>query len=211
MAFRIFEINAGAAVAEAEAITFIELASAGDPNAKSRLIYPTVAPAAPAFNPVSYFTNPDQRPGFDNNQIWNTPRNTLVETLDDHVLVSFEQNTKDRIVDEIWTAEGGKLSMPTSFLRELRNYHENAPDPEVEGFITWQPQNQGTKTYEVQLVFLQVGADVLMPMAGPEYKPLGGTVGGIAGPDGDLGIEFANAGWQTETITQRLRIVSELP
>jgi hypothetical protein len=98
--------------------------------------------------------------------------------------------------------------MPIAFYRELRNYHENPPDPEVDGFLQWSPANQSTKTFEVQLVTLQLGADLKNPDA-TEFRPIGGD-GTNAGPDGDLGVEFASSGWLDVEVVQILRIVSEV-
>ena len=205
MSLRVYEIFAGAQVEEDDAITFVELASAGDPSAKSTLVYPGTPPP---LNPIAYNSNPDRRLGFDNDQVINLPANTLVETLDDQVLVSFDHTIVDRVVVEKWTVDGGKLSMSAAFFRELRNYHENAPDPEVDGYLRWSPANQSTKTFEIQLVSLQAGSDVLNPDA-TEFRPIGGD-GVTAGPDGDLGIEFASAGWLDVEVIQTLRIVSEV-
>ena len=188
-------------------ISFVELASSGTPAAKSTLVYPGSPPAIPS---TTYFTNPDRRLGFDNDDVSVQPANTLVETLDDQVLVSFARTIVDRTVVEKWTVEGGKLSMPISFYRELRNFHENPPDPDVDGFMRWSPANQSTKTFDVQLVSLEVGADPMNPDA-TEFRPLPhGSSGTIAGPDGDLGVEFANSGWLEVEVTQVLRIVAEV-
>ncbi len=212
MGLRVFQYSLGAAVAQASTIRFTELASDGDPAAKSILTFPG---ASPPFPPIVYFTNPDIRRGFDNDSLLLPPSSTLTKTLSSHVLTSFENTIEDRIIEEVWTAEGGKLSMPTGFWRELRNYNENRPDPEVDGFITWQPRNQGSKTYEIQIVHLTAGGDNMLPQVAPEFKPIGGggSVGGqvIAGPDGDLDVMFASSGWQTEEIVLRFRLISELP
>jgi hypothetical protein len=205
MSLRVFEYLAGAPAEETETIVFVSLASAGDPAAKSRLVYPG---SPPALNPILYSTNPDRRLGFDNDDVINAPANTLVETADDQVLVRFEHTIVDRIVVERWTVGGSKLSMSAAFYRELRNYHENPPDPEVDGYLQWSPANQSTKTFEVQLVTLQVGADIRNPDA-TEFRPIGGN-GTNAGPDGDLGVEFASAGWLDAEVVQTLRIVSEV-
>jgi hypothetical protein len=205
MSIRVFEYLAGTPATEEDAIAFVALASAGDPSARSRLVYPG---SPPALNPVTYFTNPDRRLGFDNDDVINAPANTLVETADDQVLVSFGHSIVDRIVVERWTVGGSKLSMSAAFYRELRNYHENPPDPEVDGYLQWSPANQSTKTFEVQLVTLQVGADLKNPDA-TEFRPIGGD-GTNAGPDGDLGVEFASAGWLDAEVVQTLRIVSEV-
>ncbi len=211
MSFRVYQYSLGAAALEAAGISFVELASAGSPLAKSTLVYPGSPPELP---PIVYFTNPDRRPGMDNDTLILPPKRTLVKTLSSKVLVSFGETIVDREVKEIWTNEGGKLSMPTAFYRELRGYDENPPDPETLGNLVWSPANISTKSYEVQIVSLMGGSDLNFPDVSPEFRPLGGggTVGGnvIAGPDGDLGVEFASSGWQTSEIVLHLRILSEV-
>ncbi len=211
MGVRVYQYSQGAAAAEDELISFVELASNGTPGAKSRLVYPG---SPPPFAPVTYFTNPDKRAGFDNDTLILPPARTVVETLDDQVVVGFAQTLRDRIVEETWTNEGGKLSMPTHFYRQLRGYDENQPDPDTVGFVQWFPANQSALGFNVQLVFLTAGGDPVMPMTAPEFRPIGGggNVGGdtIAGPDGDLDVAFASSGWQTEEIKLRLRIVSQV-
>ena len=212
MGTRVYQYSLGAAAATAELITFVELASAGDPLAKSRLVYPG---SPPAFNPITYFVNPDKRGGFDNDQLILPPSRTAVKTLDDHVVISFENTVVDRFVEERWTVDRGKLSMPTSFYRELRNYNENTPDPETLGFIQWFPENQSSLGWNVVFISLNAGTDPEMPMVGPEYRPEGGggNVGGeiIAGPDGDLAAECDSAGWQRDELVLRMLLVSQVP
>jgi hypothetical protein len=53
-----------------------------------------------------------------------------------------------------------------------------------------------------------VGDDMRNP-DGTDFKPIGGD-GVNAGPDGDLGVEFASAGWVDVAIVQTLRIVAEV-
>lgn len=211
MGSRLIQYSQGAAAATQELISFVELASAGDPLAKSRLVFPGSPPPLP---PIVYFTNPDIRRGFDNDQLILPPTRSLIKTLDDHVLTSFDNTIVDRQIEEVWTNEGGKLSMPTSFYRELRNYDENTPDPETVGFIQWSPADQSTLTFNVQFVHLTAGGDPVFPQVAPEFRPRGGggTVDGnvIAAPDGDLGVEFANSGWQREEIVLRLRLISQV-
>lgn len=212
MGLRVFQYSQGAAVAQASAISFVELASTGDPLAKSTLTYPG---ATPPFPPVVYFTNPDMRNGYDNETLMLHPDSSLVKTLSSHVLVSFDRTIVDIQIEEVWTNEGGKLSMPTGMYRELRNYNENRPDPEVDGNIVWQPANQGTISYEVKIVSLTAGGDANLPHVAPEFRPIGGggQVGSniIAGPDGDLDVQFAQSGWQTEEIVLRMQLIAELP
>ncbi len=205
MPTRVYEYFLGTPVETDEGISFIELASAGDPTAKTRLVYPG---SPPALSPITYFANPDRRMGFDNDDLPLVPQRTLVETLDDQVVVSYDRTIVDLQIFEKWTVDGGKLSMSTAMMRELRGYHENPPDPEVDGYITWSPAEQSTKTFEIQLVSLKVGADDKWIDA-TEFRPIGGD-GTIAGPDGDLGVEFASAGWQDVEIVQHFRIISEV-
>lgn len=202
---KIFDIFEGDP-AEAEAgIAFIELASDGDPTAKSRLVYPGSPPELP---PITYFTNPDRRLGFDNDSLINKPAVTMVQTLDDQVKLSFDSTIADRNIIERWTVDGGKLASSIAFYRELRGYFENPPDEDVDGYIEWSPANQSTKTFNVQLVKLQVGSDPMLDDV-TEFRPIGGN-GTNAGPDGGLGVEFDAAGWVDAEMILALRIVSEV-
>jgi hypothetical protein len=208
MGTRVFQYFPGATVETEAAISHVELASAGDPTAKTRLVYPSIAPAAPALNPITYFVNPDRRMGFDNDDLPLLPNRSLVMTVDDQVVLSFPKTVVDIVITEKWTVAGGKLSMSSAMMRELRGYHENPPDPDVLGWITWQPAEQSTRTYQIQMLSLQVGSDINWIDA-TEFRPGGGD-GTIAGPDGDLGVEFASSGWQDVEVVQKFRLIAEV-
>lgn len=203
MGDRVFEILLGTPAEEEEDIVFVPLASAGDLDAKSRLVYPGTSPA---LSPIVYFSNPDRRLGFDNEPIIE-PSSQVIQTLDSQQLLSFTRSIVDVIVVETWTIEAGKLAMPISMYRELRAYILNPPAAGL--FINWEPQNQSTKAYQVQLVSLKAGTSAIPEAA--EFQPRGHGGGAVvAGPADDLDVSLSTSGFLEVQCELTLRIVAEV-
>lgn len=206
MTTRTFQIQLGTPVEEDEGISFVALASAGDPTAKTRIVFPG---SPPPLNPVVYFTNPVRRLGFDNEPL-SDPVSKIIQTLDSQVLQTFNRTLADVIVVERWPIGGG-ISMPMFFWRELRGYAKNKGQIAEGEFIEWYPENQSEKGYQVQLIIVKGGSEPIAEAMEFIPRGQGGVPGGVAGPADDLDVGLQTAGFKTTPVEVRWRLIAELP
>lgn len=139
---------------------FLGTASAGDPRAPRRLVWP--AALTPLLAPLVYALgatplNPTRTLNLDT-QVLPHPRTQVVETLGATRSVRFERALADVVVTEIWGAEAG-ASMTSAFFRLLYEYLRNsALIPAGGPFIAWEPRDRSTRSYAVALLSLSAGS-----------------------------------------------------
>lgn len=161
MGVSLITIQQGEPVVAEEELFFLGTASAGDPRAPRRLVWPTAV--SPLLAPIVYAIGADAtplNPGRTLNldvEVLPHPRVEVVETLGTTRSVRFERGVSDVVVTEIWEAKGG-ASMPTSFFRLLYEYVRNAHLIAAAGpYVIWEPRDRSEKTYEVALLSLTAG------------------------------------------------------
>lgn len=174
---KVYTILQGTPASAAAALTFLGTGSQGTRGALRRLVHPNSS-----FPPITYWGNPDRTFGMDNDALF-SPRVGAFRGLEDTTLVRFDDDIRDVIVTEIWTAvQGVRLSMPTFFWRLLYEYWINEPDysPTAQEYIQYEPRDRNGYTYNVELMRLTVGggaqnnqlfdiADIRQP--GGKYDP----------------------------------------
>ncbi len=151
-------IQQGTPVVVEDALTFLGTGSQGDPTACRRLVWP--ASVSPLLPPLTYTVgstgqcfNPSRTLNLDN-KVLPHPRTSVVETLTTSKVIRFEREDDDVIVTEIWN--GG---MTTALFRLFYDYLINARLLSSTGpFIQWEPRDRSTRTYDVTLLSLTVGA-----------------------------------------------------
>jgi hypothetical protein len=154
-ASRIYSIFAGSPVSAALGVTLLGIGSPATPAAKRRLTHPDTA-----IVPVTYFANPDETDNFDLEPL-PRPDAMALKTLTSTRVVRFEETLEDVIVTERWIGEGAKAAMPSFFFRQLYNLWLNPPDLSVSNpvYVQWEPRDQGTIVYKVELLSLTAGGD----------------------------------------------------
>lgn len=115
-------------------------------------------PDSTTFPPVSYYRNPDFTVNLDN-EVLTAPLATPILTLSSTQLVRFDTNLEDVIISEVWEGSTGRASMPTFLFRELYEYLINPPafDAQNQSYISWQPRDRNTTSYDIQLYQITVG------------------------------------------------------
>jgi len=133
-------------------LQLIGIGAAGDPGALRIMGHPDTI----NFPPITYYKNPDVTVNIDN-ELLRAPITTPVTTLNTTQIVRFERGDDDVIITEIWEAARG-ASMPTFLFRQLYEYLINPPDfdPQAQTYITWQPRDRNTKSYDIQLYEMRV-------------------------------------------------------
>lgn len=162
------------------------------------------------FAPINYYKNPTRTFNLDN-EILPAPIADAVLTLGSRPVVRFERALKDVIVTEVWEGgEGRQASMPTFLFRQLYEYLRNPPvfDPIAQTYITYQPRDRNTKTYNVQFYELRVGGgtgnDKVFDI--DDFRLKAGAV--IMNPLEDL--DVSPTGLITRDVLVKLRVVSEV-
>lgn len=159
MSTSLITIQQGESVVAEEELFFLGTASAGDPRAPRRLVWPSAV--SPLLAPLVYALgsiplNPSRTLNLDT-QVLPHPRTAVVETLGATRTVRFERTLADVVVTEIWEAKAG-ASMTTAFFRLLYEYLVNARSIPAGGpFITWEPRDRSERIYAVALVSLSAG------------------------------------------------------
>ncbi len=151
-------IQQGTPVVVEDALTFLGTGSQGDPAACRRLVWP--ASVSPLLPPLTYTVgsagqcfNPSRTFNLDN-KVLPHPRTSVVETLSTTKVVRFERGDDDVVVTETW--DGG---MTTALFRLFYDYLINASLLSAVGpSIQWEPRDRSTRTYDVALLSLTVGA-----------------------------------------------------
>ncbi len=116
-------------------------------------------PLGATFSKITYYKNPTRTFNLDN-EVLLAPTSNTIKTIGSRQLIRFENELDDIIVTEVWEgAENRQAAMPTFLFRQLYEYLVNPPifDPIAQTFITWEPRDRATKTYNVQLYQLRVG------------------------------------------------------
>lgn len=151
-------IQQGVPVVVEDALTFLGTGSEGDPAACRRLVWP--ASVSPLLPPLTYTIgltgqcfNPMRTLNLDN-KVLPHPRTAVVETLNTTRVIRYERGDDDVVVTETWN--GG---MTTALFRLFYDYLINASLLSATGpFIQWEPRDRSTRTYDVTLLSLTVGA-----------------------------------------------------
>ncbi len=116
-------------------------------------------PLGSTFSKITYYKNPTRNFNLDN-EVLLAPTSSTIKTIGSRQVVRFENELDDIIVTEIWEgAENRQAAMPTFMFRQLYEYLINPPvfSSTAQTFITWEPRDRSTKTYNVQFYQLRVG------------------------------------------------------
>jgi len=154
-AAKTYFIQQGTPVVAAAAVSFLGIGSQGTPEALRILTHPN-----PSLAPLTYWGNPDRDINIDNDVLV-TPIVRTVETEDDTKVIRFERLTRDVVVEEIWLGNDRRAAMPSFFLRQLIEYWLNPPalTGNPGEFITWEPRDRNSRTWQVEFVGLTVGGE----------------------------------------------------
>lgn len=212
MAVKVFQIQQGVPITAQDTTVLLPAGSTGDPTARRRLVHPSSG----VFPPLVYAYNPDRTFNFDegNGTLLLNPITSLPRTLDSTRLIRFEELTRDAVITELWQADGG-LSMPSWFLRKLREYWINEPNNSapIPEFINWEPRDApGGLVFRVQIVRVLIGGEGandftdVRAWGGPN-DPFG-TVGNILTP-ADLE-DVTPTGFADRDVAMVLRIVEDI-
>jgi hypothetical protein len=150
---KIFHYAPAAPTTEETGIRFLPIGSAGTRRALRRMVHPTAG-----IVPIVYWSNPDKTMNLDNDVLAH-PITAAILALSGTKVQRFERETEDIIITEIWQADQGRFSMPTSFARELWNYLHGEPEyaPLAPQYIQWQPRDRNDYTFNVELLSLRIG------------------------------------------------------
>lgn len=199
-ASRVFFIELGTPTPVESTVTIIEAEDAGTPGALRILTHPDTA----NFPPITYSRNPDDDFNVDNDVLV-APLTEILLTEGTTHLSRHVKNLDDGIVTEVWNGGRGQASMPTSFFRLLYEYWKNPPAFSATNptFITWQPRDRNSFTYNVEIVSVLIGRGrvnqefhttrVLEP-------------GGAEIPTAQSAIENGSS-WLVDTVALTMRIV----
>lgn len=138
----------------ADSTVILGSATAGTAGAPRILTHPIGA----TFPALTYYRNPDTDFNVDN-EVLAGPLSSVQLTEGTTQLIRHQRGTDDVIVTEIWSARNGGISMPISFARLLLEYFLNPPvfSAVAQTYITWQPRDKNNRTYNVEIVDLQIG------------------------------------------------------
>lgn len=207
---RLYQIFQGSPITATATPTILGLGPAGDPTSRRRLVHPDAA----NFDPIVYWSNPDRTFGIDN-ELLLPPIAGVARALDGSLVTRFDAVTADVVITEVWIAEGSKMACPVFLFRQLYEYLQNPPafNAASQTYIQWSPQDRNAKTYNVELVRLQVGSggDPTQLFDVTEFVPRGA---GAAQGDPLAGLDdtFANegGGLLDRTMTFTFKVVSEV-
>ena len=195
-------LQAGTPAVSSQALKLLPINSSGDPTALRRLVYPTAASALIA--PLVYASgglnqNPTRTLNFHREPLLKR-QTTPVKTLGSTQLVDFTDKLEDVLITEVWSAESG-FSMTAAMWRELKAYYDNPPDPTLGVFVQWEPRDETTKVYNVQIVSITPGDYDILEVVGRG----GGTIATATS-----GLEPTSTGLIDTEVRLVLRIVSEV-
>ncbi len=155
-------VQAGTPVEATTGLTFLGTGSEGTFGACRRLVFPAgvsplLAPIVYSVGPNGVCLNPTATLNFDKIPL-TRPTTSVVKTIGSTRVVRFEEGEGDVVVTEVWATTGG-ASMPTSLFRLFKEYLDNAPPftPAQVDFIVWEPRDRTTRTYQVELLGIEVG------------------------------------------------------
>lgn len=151
---RIYPISLGTLTVASSTLTIIGSGSSGTVGAKRILTHPDEA----NFPALAYYRNPDSSLNIDNDAL-HAPVNSVVLTEGTTQIIRSPRSLEDVLVTERWEGGRGRASMPTSFFRLLYEYFVNPPDPDPDAqeYITWEPRDVNSHTYNVEIVSLVAG------------------------------------------------------
>jgi hypothetical protein len=205
-------INAGPPVVAEEEVFFLGIASAGDPTACRRLVFP--ASVTPLLPPIVYSVagtcqNPDRTINLDN-AVLPHPIIGAVRTIGSTRVIRFEEQEEDVIVAEIWNGSDRDLAMTTALFRQFYEYLINAKLIPAVGpdFIQWEPRDRTDRIYEVEILSLEVGG------GGEEERfdvvdlkdPGGAEIQTATQP-----LNLTTTGLVDREVVLRMRIIAEVP
>lgn len=205
---RLAFIGLGVPTTAASTVTIFESGQSGTLGAKRVLTHPDGV----NFAPITYTRNPTRTFNLDN-VVLPSPDAQAILTLSSTQVVRFDRKLEDTIITERWEGADGRLvSVPTFFIRQLYEYLINPPAfaPLAQTFVTWQPRDRSTLTYNIQFFRMVVGGggaradqvfdidDFRLP-PGPE----------IINPLESLDVN--PTGVTTRSVEIKLRVVSVLP
>jgi hypothetical protein len=153
MTSRLYQIQQGQAVAAASTVQLLASGVQGDRSALCRLVHPDTD----TFPAVVYYKNPDRRFNF-STDVLKHPIVSVVRTASSSKLVRFESLDEDTIITEVWNG-GQVLSLPLFSVHQLEEMVLNPPafSATAQEYIIWEPRNETTDTYYVEVIGLQVG------------------------------------------------------
>ena len=202
---RFFQIALGLETVQASTTTILGSGTEGTVGARRVLTHPD----AENFPSLVYYRNPDRDINIDNDVLFG-PLNQVFMTESTTQVVRHTRGISDVIVTEQWVGGRGRASMPTSFFRLLYEYFVNPPPPvpDAQTYITWQPRDKNTETYNVELVSLEAGRGGLnSEFEVPNITESGGSVLARAIDGVDPGVE---TGLMDVPVTLTMRIVSKV-
>ncbi len=170
MSSRLYTYLQGASVTAAATLQLLPSGSTGTRGALRRLVHPDSA----NFSPLVYYRNPDRQGNFDTD-VLRTPIVSVIRTAAASRTLRFEEIESDVLVREQWLPEGG-LSMPDFMFRQLYEYYVNVPDFSAtnQEYITWEPRDETTSSWKVQIIDLNVGGNTLGTYNIRKYIAAGG-------------------------------------
>ena len=146
-------IALGAPTASAPSVTLLGIGQQGTVGAKRILTHPDSA----NFAPITYWGNPDYTYNLDND-VLTAPISSTQLTIGSTQTIRFARNTDDVVVEEFWEGSVQKAAMPTSQFRAFYEYLINPPALATpQDYITWQPRDRNSNTYNVELFAMSVG------------------------------------------------------
>jgi hypothetical protein len=153
MSSRLYQIQQGLAVTAASTVQLLPSGTEGDRNALSRLVHPD----SDTWPPVVYYRNPDVRYNF-STDVLRHPIASVVRTASSSKLIRFEEVEEDKVITEVWSG-GRSASLPLFTIHQLYEMVVNPPELNAlaQEYIVWEPRNETTDTYNVEVIGLQVG------------------------------------------------------
>lgn len=153
MTSRLYQILQGQPVAAASTVQLLPSGIQGDRTALCRLVHPDSA----TWPAVVYYRNPDRRFNF-STDVLRHPITAVVRTASSSKLIRFETLDIDTVVTEVWQG-GQSLSLPLFIVHQLYEYLNNPPEFNAlaQEYIIWEPRNETTDTYYVEVIGVQVG------------------------------------------------------
>ena len=157
----IIVIQQGVPQVIAAGVTFLGTASAGDPDACRRLVFPSsvstlLAPITYTGGPRGQCMNPTRTFNLDN-VVLPHPTTSVVKTIGGSRTIRQEETDTDVIVTEIWGVDSG-LAMPTPLFRLFYEYLTNGSlIGGLDDKIQWEPRDRSDRIYTVDLLSLSVG------------------------------------------------------
>jgi len=173
MTYRIYQIGQGVPVEAVSSVQLLSVGVEGTLGALRRLVHPD----GDVFPPLTYYTNPIRTFNFATDTLRH-PIVNVSRTLSSTKVIRFEEVVEDVVVTEVWEPIGG-LSMPFFMLAYLYEYLNNPPALDIANpqYIIWEPRDETTDTYKVELIGVQVGGGSPGKFNMRQYRARGGPNG----------------------------------